>query len=211
MKRALAAPAILVDVGGVVLRTGWELLDERTLPLQVPQSLRGPFSSGQDPAWVSWRDGRLSEHEYWQSWSTDVSKFDRSLQDPIRDFYTSTHAPERQSVLSAAVELHAAGFRVASVSNGVRRRIGIEWFQRIVGDGPLGTLFEAMEVGVRKPHKLFFEHCAKSLAVPVQDLVLIDDNPDYVAAARHLGLAALWFDVTAPAASQVSKWASDAR
>lgn len=188
---------LLIDVGGVVIKSGWELLSEVSAG-EVQQDLMGPFSGGMDSDWLEWRSRTMSEHDYWQRWSTRVADRYPALTDPIRDVHLRSRHPHRAEVLEVAAALRDAGIRLAAVSNGVRQRIGLGWYSDIVGNGPLKTLFEATALGVRKPGTEFFARCAAELESPLPKVGYVDDNPDYVAAARKLGLACRWFDVTAP-------------
>lgn len=194
----LSADVILVDVGGVILKSAWELLLEQGVSGQAG-GLLGPLSAGLDCDWAAWRDGELDEHAYWTRWVDRVRASvdpDFGFKDPIRDIYLTSAQPIRHLLIETAGIWSGNGHRVAAVSNGVRRRIGVRWFESQPELAVFSHLFEAHEVGYRKPSADFFISCAEHFKVGLGDLFFIDDNWDYVRAARDVGVRAQWFRVS---------------
>jgi FMN phosphatase YigB (HAD superfamily) len=112
--------------------------------------------------------------------------------DPIREVYLACRSPVRPAVLADAREIAAQGGRVVAVSNGIRRRIGIEWYrsQHALRDM---ELIDADSVGVRKPSAAFFAACGKRHGVPLSRLALVDDNAQYARCAADLGITSYHF------------------
>ncbi|MGW4464724.1 HAD family hydrolase [Micromonospora sp. NPDC004704] len=181
---------LLLDVGGVLLASGWELIQEHPGAATDLGEITGPFSEGRDKDWILYQSLRLSEHEYWERWSAKV----RALTDPIKDIYTRAADPVRHAVVREALTITQGGAKVLAVSNGISRRIGAEWY-RAQEELRGFELIDAATVGARKPSTAFFQACAEVAGVPMSDLVLIDDNLQYALDAAVHGLFSYHFEI----------------
>lgn len=190
-----------------MLKSAWELLVEaHTEEIPPITEILGPFSHNTDEDWMLWRAGRLSEHDYWQRWQDRASGLLPELDNPISDVYLGAEMPVREVVLATASHLTQQGRTVAAVSNGVGRRVGLEWYSRLTAGTPLELLMEAGGLGFRKPSEQFFQGCCDRMQIKFEDLLFVDDNWDYVMAARSLGVTSLWFDVRRRRIAPASDW-----
>ena len=97
------------------------------------------------------------------------------------------NAPDAR-VLAEVQRLRASGLRCALASGQERRRA--DYIEHEMGFGELfDALFFSGRLGVAKPEPAFFERVARELghAERPGELLLIDDSPACVAAARELG------------------------
>src|SRR6185503_6540670 len=75
-----------------------------------------------------------------------------------------------------------------------------QWFSRVF-DRVLGLFDEqvlSFRVGARKPALPFFEACIRAARGTADQIIYIDDRPDYVAAGRALGMQTFVYDPTLP-------------
>ena len=90
------------------------------------------------------------------------------------------------------------GTRLVLASN--TNELHFEWFSRQFE--PVLRLFDeavlSFRVGARKPAVQFFEACIRASGGTADQIIYIDDRPDYVAAGRALGMQAFVYDPTLP-------------
>jgi FMN phosphatase YigB (HAD superfamily) len=187
----------LIDVGGVLIKTAWELLMEAYPIGEIDDHLLGPFSDGTDTDWLSWQHGLLSEHDYWERWSVRVRQSRPILggeSDPTRYLYRSASKPVRNEVIR-----DCAGYggvpRIIAVSNGVGRRIGLDWFAAQADLSVTESLIDADRAKARKPTPEFFDFCVRELLVQRDQLAFLDDNIAYSQAAAEQGILSYWLSL----------------
>jgi glucose-1-phosphatase len=90
------------------------------------------------------------------------------------------------------------GTRLVLASN--TNELHFEWFSRQFE--PVLRLFDELvvsfRVGARKPAVQFFEACMRAAGRTADQIIYIDDRPDYVAAGRALGMQAFVYDPALP-------------
>jgi FMN phosphatase YigB (HAD superfamily) len=90
------------------------------------------------------------------------------------------------------------GTRLVLASN--TNELHFEWFSRQFE--PVLRLFDELvlsfRVGARKPAVQFFEACIRASGRTADQIIYIDDRPDYVTAGRALGMQAFVYDPTLP-------------
>ena len=187
-----AARVVLLDFGGVVIRTPFELHDH---------AWRGPFDTATDPLWVRSQRGELTEREYWHE---RASAYHPDAEDPthafMRDLYEQDESvivrPEVRSLLE---DLHAAGLRTAVLTNDLAAFHPPEWMARMTVLRAFDPVIDLSHVGFLKPEPEAFEHALKELGLAPEDaasVVFVDDQRRNVAGAEAAGLRAVWFDPT---------------
>lgn len=200
--------ALLLDVGGVVILTPFELLGptERRLGLaDGALGPRGPFGSDGDEEFARVRDGLLAEPEYWRrraeraasllGCEPTVRAFFRVLYDGGEDVVVR---PEIRAVIRDA---HGRGRPVGLLTNDLEDFHGREWIEdKEIFDGA-DALVDASRTGVRKPGREAFALALQALDVPAGEVVFVDDQPVNVAAAARLGMQAVLFEATDVAGS----------
>lgn len=199
--------ALLLDFGGVVLRTPFELIDgflrRRGLP---PDALpwRGPFDLDGDPLFARVLDGSLREREYWRIRNDEVAAlagapgdypalhqlFEVSEQELIR--------PELQELVDQRI---AAGQPVAILTNDLTHFHPQSWVDRISILHQVDHLIDLSHTDHLKPHPRAFELAAATLGLPPGEILFVDDQPVNLAGAAEVGKPHIHFDVTDVAGS----------
>jgi putative hydrolase of the HAD superfamily len=99
-------------------------------------------------------------------------------------------------------ELRGRGYRMAICTNNVR-----EWEQLWRAKLPVDEIFDVVVdsgfVGVRKPDPAIYEITLERIGVPSCAALLVDDIELNCAAARELGMSAVWFRETEAAIAEV--------
>jgi HAD superfamily hydrolase (TIGR01509 family) len=90
------------------------------------------------------------------------------------------------------------GSRLVLASN--TNELHYQWFSRVFER--VVKLFDeqvmSFRVGARKPAVPFFEACIRASGRAADQIIYIDDRPDYVAAAGALGMQAVVYDPALP-------------
>ncbi|MGL5912151.1 MAG: hypothetical protein ACRCZP_19260, partial [Phycicoccus sp.] len=115
---------VLFDIGGVVIRTPFELHDHEW---------RGPFDPATDALWRRMQAGGLSEREYWYE---RASAHHPGADDPTLAFMRPLYEQHesvvvRPEVVALLDELAAAGVRVAALTNDLAAFHPPEWIDRM--------------------------------------------------------------------------------
>jgi putative hydrolase of the HAD superfamily len=190
--------ALLFDVGGVVMRSSWALIDglEPVLGVTFPPG-RGPFDPAGDPLWRRLADGEITEVEYWDVIAPEVG-FASGL-DLLRAMMVE--APEEVLYWPAARQLmadaRAAGLKVGILSNDLVRFGGEEWLATQTLLLEVDALCDATRAGVRKPHPRAYLVAAEALALAPEEILFLDDAEYCVAGALAVGMEAIRVDETA--------------
>jgi putative hydrolase of the HAD superfamily len=99
-------------------------------------------------------------------------------------------------------ELHAAGTRLALLTNNVREWEPL-WRTMLPIDEIFETVVDSGFVGLRKPDPAIFALVLERLALPATACAFVDDIAVNVAAARSLGFATVHFRDTAQAIAEL--------
>jgi putative hydrolase of the HAD superfamily len=203
---------LLLDIGGVVLRSGHEmmaLLGARRPELAPETDRRGRLGPVPDPRWEMALDGTLSERGYWAERAAGIGALaggrtetpalmgllyeedDSGLDGLVR--------PEARALM---LETAAAGGTVAALTND----LAAFHEDADVARHPLFSLFaplvDGSVTGVLKPDPRAYALALDALGGPdPADVVFLDDMPGNVAGARAAGLTTLWVDLEDPAAA----------
>jgi len=202
--------ALVLDFGGPVLRTPFEMLRPTERRLGLPDGSldwSGPFDPAADPLWRQMQDGVITEPEYWSARSDQFSAVTGQaggvgVPAMMRELFSG---PEGEIVRPEAVEAirtaRAAGHQVAFLTNDLKLFHDDAWIARIGVLHDLDALVDASDLGVRKPHPRAFTAVLEALAVPASAAVFVDDQPANVVGGEAAGLVSLLFDVAQPAGS----------
>lgn len=198
--------ALGIDVGGVIVLSPWELLEQRVPHLRPALcDVMGPFGEGRDTAYASMLDGRLSESAYWELFveqvKTRVPAF-RDSMNPIRDLILGVADPFRASVIVWLRSFVARGLIVYTFSNGLHRNMGRGWFEDRYPPGIVTKHFDALDTGIRKPERdAYGPLAAFRTGDKLARVAYVDDNPHYAVAAGQLAIAGFWFNLANEAAA----------
>lgn len=193
---------LLLDFGGVVLLTPFELRDrgERSLGLEPGHlSWQGPFEPDTDPLWQVFQAGHITERQYWAArgaeFDLDTRGFMRHLYEPPGP---DLLRPEMVELIDRA---RADDRKVGILTNDLLAFHGLEWMGAFPLLDAVDTLVDGSVTGVLKPHPLAFHKALAGLGCDPADTVFVDDQPVNLRGAEAVGLIPVLFDVTRPAES----------
>ncbi|QPC89785.1 HAD family hydrolase [Mesorhizobium sp. INR15] len=206
---ASAAQALVLDFGGVVTRTLFETHDltEQALGLK-PGTLqwRGPFDPGSDPLWRSMQADEISERDYWRRRTSEVGRLVGEHWQAMETFVQRARGAEPEKVVRPEADrairaAHAAGFRLAILSNELDLFYGADFRQRLPLLGLFETIVDATYTGILKPDPRAYAFVTEALGLPAEACVFVDDQQRNVDGARAAGMRTVHFDVARPALS----------
>jgi len=198
MPPAAEVRGLLLDIGGVVHRTGIHLVGRLAdhEPAMKPVLDRiGGIASDRDELWQQVMRHQVTEREYWarraaelgaalgQTWDT------RILMDRFYEL------PEQEWLCAGTVELmtdaKAAGLRVGALTNDMTAFHGPEWIARQEHLKLFDVIVDASLTGVMKPDPAAFRGGIEALGLPAEQIVFLDDMPWNVDGARQAGMTAV--------------------
>jgi putative hydrolase of the HAD superfamily len=139
--------------------------------------------------------GRLSSASFVERLRRDLQldASDEAIAEAWCDIYTAN--PVIDELIG---EEQRRGSRLVLASN--TNELHFEWFSRQFATvlQPFDELVLSFRVGARKPAVAFFDACIRASSRPADQIIYIDDRPDYVAAGRALGMQAFVYDPALP-------------
>jgi putative hydrolase of the HAD superfamily len=199
--------ALLLDFGGPLLRTPFELLRATERRLGLPRltfDWRGPFDPDGDPLWRELQSGTMSEPEYWAIRAAEFATVTgrSGVRAMMRELFSGGEdeviRPEAVAAVRAARML---GCRVGVLSNDLAQFHDAEWLAGIPVLTELDAVVDATRLGVRKPDPAAYRAALDVLGVAAAETVFVDDQPVNVDGARAAGIPAVLFEVPRPAES----------
>lgn len=198
----MSGPHLLLDFGGVVLLTPFELRDrgERSLGLKPGcLSWQGPFDPDTDPLWQVFQAGHITERQYWAARSAE---FDLDTKGFMRHLYDPPGPDLLRSEMVALIDRARSDDRkVGILTNDLRAFHGPEWMAAFPLFDAVDTLVDGSVTGVLKPHPEAFHKALAGLGCDPADTVFVDDQPVNLSGAEAVGLIPVFFDVTRPVES----------
>jgi putative hydrolase of the HAD superfamily len=202
-------PGLLLDVGGVCLKTPFELLGRAAERYGLePGALAwtGPFDPAHDDLWRDVIAGRMSERGYWQSRAEVVGEL-AGESVTLRDLMTALFAGDEKDVVrpeaaQLARDTSAAGRRVGVLSNDLQAFHGKEWAAGLTLLHEVNAVVDASVDQVPpKPAAEAYLLAIERLGLVAPDVLFVDDQEPNVRGASAAGLCAVLFDVTHPTES----------
>jgi putative hydrolase of the HAD superfamily len=201
--------ALVLDFGGVISRTLFETHDQTEAALGLPAGTlqwRGPFAPDTDAAWRDMQAGRISERDYWLLRTREVGRLLGEDWNEMQTLVQRARGAEpdavaRPQTLALMREAHAAGFKLAILSNELDLFYGAALRQRMRSLRDVAVIVDATYTGILKPDARAYAMCAGQLGVAPADCLFVDDQQRNVDGAAAVGMPAVWFDVTRPQAS----------
>ncbi len=201
--------ALLLDVGGVVIRHAFELRGRAEAVFGLPAGSvdrGGPFGPADDPDWELVEAGKLVESEYWAAWTAEIGGLAGRPSLTIQQLWQILYGGEeaefiRPETMALGEQVTAAGAPVAMLSNDLTAFHGADWVAGVTAFQRLGPLLDAATLGARKPDPAAYAAATARLGVPPASVVFTDDLEDNIRGAGAAGLTAVFFDITDPAGS----------
>lgn len=202
--------ALILDFGGPVLLTPFELVEEFPgTPAHALLSRRGPIASDEhpDPDWLELQAGRITERDYWDhrsaEWS-DLGGGSGSTQgQSIQDMMAHLYEPARPSLvrpvaLAAIRAASAGGHPVGVLTNDLSAFHSPEWIAAMDVLGEIDVIVDGSVEGILKPDPRLYELMAERLGVGFDDMVFVDDQASNVRGAEALGIPTVHLDPRDP-------------
>jgi len=201
----VGAPALVLDFGGPVLLTPFELVARcPDTPAHDLLFERGPLATAAKPdrAWQELQEGRITERAYWASRAREWHEAGGKEPD-IRAMIAHLYEPARSELVRAQArelvrDARAAGHPVAILTNDLRAFHTQEWIDRIEIVGDVDVLVDGSVEGHLKPDPRLYQLLADRLDVDFADMVFLDDQRSNIRGAEALGIRSVWFDVADP-------------
>ncbi|ESY48633.1 HAD family hydrolase [Mesorhizobium sp. RSR380A] len=206
---AVPAQALVLDFGGVVTRTLFEThaLTEQALGL-APGTLQwhGPFDPDSDSLWRSMQADEISERDYWRTRTSEVGRLVGEDWEAMETFVQRARGAEpekivRPEAVRAIRTVHAAGFRLAILSNELDLFYGAGFRQRLPLLELFDTIVDATYTRILKPDPRAYALVTEALGLPARACVFVDDQQRNVDGGRAAGMRTVHFDVARPALS----------
>jgi putative hydrolase of the HAD superfamily len=197
--------ALVLDFGGPVLRTPFELLRGGERRAGLPEGTlhwTGPFDPDADPDWRRMQRGEITERGYWQGRAEELAALTgraptfRGLMDLL--FEGSEDELVRPEARDAVGAVRRAGLATAVLTNDMRAFHGEEWVARMSILRSMDAVVDGSVEHVLKPDPRIYRLVIERLGLAAEDCLFVDDQPGNVAGAQAVGMPAVWFDVTRP-------------
>jgi putative hydrolase of the HAD superfamily len=200
------AKALILDFGGVVTKTLFETHGQTEAALDLaPGTLtwRGPFAPESDPLWRAMQAGEISERDYWTKRTREVGHLVGEQWDAMETLVKRARGAEPAAVVRPEADrairiAHAAGVRLALLSNELDLFYGAEFRARLPLLDLFETIVDATYTGILKPDPRAYAVVLDALGLPPADAVFVDDQIRNVDGAVSVGLRAVHFDVRHP-------------
>ncbi|MDH4118270.1 MAG: HAD-IA family hydrolase [Acidimicrobiia bacterium] len=184
---------LLLDFGGVVIKTPFELLHRIGSP-----GWTGPFDPTGDDLWREMQTGGITERHYWHTRASQAFPED---EDPVTVLMDRLFAPPSDEVVRPQIRTLIDETAPAVLTNDLARFHPPEWLERMELAGSFEPLIDLSFTGFLKPSEDAYRHALEVLGSPADEVVFVDDQPLNITGATRFGLRTVWFDVTDPGGS----------
>jgi putative hydrolase of the HAD superfamily len=195
---ASAARGLLLDIGGVIVRSGRELMVDRARhePAMADYVTRTDFGGPGDARWQSMLAHEMTERAYWHQMAGEIGEelghSDWETRDLIRWMY---HAAEANwlidDTLALMAEVKDAGLQLAALTNDMVDFHGQEWVDAQRWLDVFDVIVDGSLTGVLKPDPRAYRLAVEAMELPAHQIVYLDDMPVNVAAGAAAGLQAI--------------------
>ncbi|GEL21516.1 haloacid dehalogenase [Pseudonocardia sulfidoxydans NBRC 16205] len=201
--------ALLLDVGGVVFRSGSEmlaLLGEREPAARTVAARRGPLGPEPDPDWGRMLRGEVTERGYWALRAAEVGtalgRDGWSTHEFMAELYEHAGVEIiRPAARRLVADVRAAGLRLGVLTNDLAAFHGDSPLGDLSGLGDLDVLVDGSLTGILKPDPRSYAAVIDGLGVAPGEIVFVDDMPWNVEGGRAAGLHAVQLDLRDPDAA----------
>jgi putative hydrolase of the HAD superfamily len=206
--------ALLLDFGGPVLRSPFELLDDLPRLFDfAPERLgeltwHGPFDLDRDWRWRAFQAGEMTEREYWTVQNAELGRLVGRPLSTLESFTLLYGQPEERVVRPEAIDairrVRADGVPIGVLTNDLSAFHPPEWIEAAEVLKLVDHLVDCSTLGFLKPDPRSYAAAIDALGVAPADIVFLDDQPANVRGGLDAGLDARWFDITNPTAAYAS-------
>jgi putative hydrolase of the HAD superfamily len=202
--------ALLLDYGGVVSRSTFELLPQLAgRHPQVAGALRrrGPLGAEHDELWDRMMAREITEREYWSRRAAEFGRafgadWDvRDLMAWLEDGEISEAERIRPQAAELVADAQSAGVLVGVLSNDLAAFHDDDWLDRQQVLKQVDVVVDGSVTGVLKPDPRIYLTAADRLGTAPERVVFIDDIAWNVAGAQAVGMTACLLDLAEPGAA----------
>jgi putative hydrolase of the HAD superfamily len=206
----LKPKALVLDFGGVVIKTPFEILRALEARLGIAPNVldwHGPYAPERDALWARMQRDEITERDYWELRAQETG---RAMMPPramsTRELMLEMYSlPEDVFMRPEAIETiaasHAAGMPVAVLTNDLAAFHGGAWYGKLAISKCIDHLVDGSVTNVLKPDPGAYALVLETLGLEPQDALFVDDQRRNVDGAARIGMRTAWFDVTEPNAS----------
>lgn len=206
---ALGVKALVLDFGGVISKTLFEThdLSEQSLGLSTGTlTWKGPFDPLSDSLWQAMQRDEITERDYWHSRTREVGRLVGEDWPDMQSFVKRARGADPDAVIrpearKAIKAVHAAGYRLAILSNELDLFYGTDFRSKLPLLRHFELVVDATYTGILKPDPRAYQMVEDALGIPLSTCVFVDDQLRNVLGAQRTGMHAVHFDVTNPAKS----------
>lgn len=196
---APSAAGLLLDIGGVVLRTGVHLVNElaEREPRLAPwvAQVGGQIASPGDELWQQMLRREVTERAYWAQRAREVGEALGQTWDTRRMINHLYAGPQsawlNEVVLDLMRDTLAAGLRLGALTNDLKDFHGEQWMSSQRWLDLFDVIVDASVTGVMKPDPRAFAAGAQALGLDPGQVVYLDDMPWNVVGGLQAGLIAV--------------------
>jgi len=186
---------LLLDVMGTLVYDPFMV----EIPAFFDMSLQEVFEDKHPDAWIRFEHGEMSEGEMLANFFADGRAFDHAaFEKTVRGAYRYLDGIE-----ALLTDLRALGVPMHTMSNYP------SWYRWIEASLELSQYlpwtFVSCETGIRKPAPEAYENAARTLGVPPQQCVFVDDRRKNVDAARAVGMRGIVFEDAAQLRAELAR------
>jgi putative hydrolase of the HAD superfamily len=201
----VTGPALLFDLGGVLHRSMFELLNPADPRFDGVLARLGPFGPEPDELWAAMRRREISERDYWDARAEEIGRAMGHDGWVMADLTAATSdrlpeaelvRPEGRALLDAA---RTGGVPFGVLTNDLSAFHDRAWVesQRLLTE--LDALVDCSTLGFLKPDPRAYHAGAAALGREPEDVIFLDDQPWNATGAREVGMTAVDVDIAEPA------------
>jgi putative hydrolase of the HAD superfamily len=198
-------PVLLVDVGGVVFKSAWEMLPEYERWSGLASGTlrwRGKFDPDNDELWRDYLDGKTTERTYWKRFS-EACEAVGARRDQFSSIMAAIHMGGyadivRPEVRSLLADLHDRDQEYGVFTNDLVHLFGREWPQSFPEISKARWFVDANASGALKPDVAAFKGATEIVGMPAERIVFLDDDHLNIEAANQYGMTGVLLDVGEP-------------
>ena len=203
------AQALVLDFGGVISRTIFEMQPENERALGLPAGTlnwRGPFEPSGDPLWLMMQAGEISERDYYYARAQETGRLVGEDWTSLPQFLQRIRGADPQSAIrpeaiAAIAAVRKAGAKLAILSNELDLFYGREFRAKLSFLADIDLIVDATYTGILKPDPRAYTFVTQGLALAAGGCVFVDDQIKNIRGAETAGFRTIHFDVTRPVES----------
>ena len=196
---------LILDFGGVVIKTPFELLRSVETRLNIAAHTldwHGPFAPERDELWRRMQGDEISEREYWGLRAAEAGRAigeHWTMRDLVAQLEADEHEFVRPEALAFLERAEASGIPVVVLTNDLQAFHGSDWLANLAVAKRFAHVIDGSVTGVLKPDPRAYRFALDAIGLAPPEALFVDDQPRNADGAEQAGLSAELFDVTRPA------------